>query len=310
MGRCLAGFGRRAEADGGAAGDHRRPLGFFRRFDRRSNRRRIVAVDVACRPARRLEAFHLIDGIRQRQWPVDRNAVVVEQHDQLVQLEVPGERDGFLTDAFHQVAVGSEHIGRVIDDGAAEHGGEVALRDRHADRVGQALAERPGGGFDAGRVAVLRVAGGERAELAEALELVDGHRLVAGEMQQRVQQHRAMAGREHEAVAVGPRRIGRVEFEEAREQHGGDIGRAHGQAGMAGIGLFDRVHCQRPDGIRHAVVIGARARAQAARGQTRRLRGARRKRTFRHRHETGHARHRSEAAAFIERQGTDNMGGR
>ena len=177
---------------------------------------------------------------------------------------MPGERDGFLADAFHQVAVGGEHVGRVIDDGAAEHGGEVPLRDRHADRIGKTLAERAGGGFDAGGVAVLRVSGRERAELAEALELVDGHRLVAGEMQQRIEQHRAVAGGEHEAVAVGPGRIGRVEFEEAREQHGGDIGRAHGQAGMAGFGLLDRVHRQRADGIRHAVVIGARARAQAA----------------------------------------------
>ena len=73
-----------------------------------------------------------------------------------------------------------------------------------------------------------------------------------------------MAGGEHEAVAVGPGRIGRVEFEEAREQHGGDIGRAHRQAGMAGIGLLDRVHGQRADGVGHAVVIGARGRAQAA----------------------------------------------
>ena len=73
-----------------------------------------------------------------------------------------------------------------------------------------------------------------------------------------------MAGGEHEAVAVGPGRIGRIEFEEAREQDGGDIGRAHGQAGMAGIGLFDRVHRQRADGVGHAVVIGARGRAQAA----------------------------------------------
>ncbi len=92
---------------------------------------------------------------------------------------MPGERDGFLADAFHQVAVGNEHVGRVIDDVAAEHGGEVPLGDRHADRIGETLAERAGGGFDAGRVAVLRMAGGERAELAEALDLVDRHRLVA-----------------------------------------------------------------------------------------------------------------------------------
>ena len=77
-------------------------------------------------------------------------------------------------------------------------------------------------------------------------------------MQQRIDQHRAVAGREHEAVAVGPGRIGRIEFQEAREQHGRDIGRAHRQSGMAGFRLLDRVHRQRANGIGHAVVIGAR----------------------------------------------------
>ena len=38
---------------------------------------------------------------------------------------------------------------------------------------------------------------------------------IAEEMEQRVEQHRAVAGREHEAVAVGPFRIGRIEFQES-----------------------------------------------------------------------------------------------
>ena len=84
---------------------------------------------------------------------------------------------------------------------------EVALRDRHADRVAEALAERPGGGLDAGRMAVFGMAGRDRAELAEALDLVDRHRLVAEEMKQRIDQHRAVAGREHEPVAIGPVRL-------------------------------------------------------------------------------------------------------
>ena len=103
------------------------------------------------RPAGRLEALHLVDRIGQRQRAVDGDAVVVEQHDQLVELEVAGERDRLLADAFHQVAVGGEHVGAVIDDLAAEHGGEMPLGDRHADRVGEALAERPGRGLDARR---------------------------------------------------------------------------------------------------------------------------------------------------------------
>ena len=108
-----------------------------------------------------------------------------------------------------------------------------------------------------GVMAVLGMAGRERAELAEALDLVDRHLLVAEQMQQRIEQHRAVAGRQHEAVAVGPGRVGGIEFQEAGEQDGRHVGRAHRQAGMAGFGLLDRIHGERPDGIGHAVMLGA-----------------------------------------------------
>ena len=32
-----------------------------------------------------------------------------------------GECDRFVADAFHQIAIGSDHIGFVVDDGVAEH---------------------------------------------------------------------------------------------------------------------------------------------------------------------------------------------
>ncbi len=226
----------------------------LRLLDRGRDRVGIVAVDAGRRPARRLEPLHLVDRIGQRQRAVDRDAVVVEQHDQLGELQVSGERDRLLADAFHQVAVGGEHIGVMVDDVVAELGGEMPLGDRHADRIAEPLAERPGGGLDARRDEVLRMTGRDRAELAEALDLLDRHLLVAEQMEQRVDQHRAVAGREHEAVAVGPGRIGRIELQEAREQHGRDVGRAHRQAGMAGFRLLDRVHRERADGVRHAVV--------------------------------------------------------
>ncbi len=159
-----------------------------------------------------------------------------------------GERDRLLAHAFHQVAIGGEHVSAVIDH-VAELGGEMALGDRHADRIGQPLPERTGGGLDAGRVAVFRMAGGDRAELAEALDLIERHLRISGQIKQRVEQHRAVAGREHEAVAVGPGRIGRIEFQELREQDSGDVGGAHRQAGMAGFRLLDRVHRQRADGV-------------------------------------------------------------
>ena len=69
-----------------------------------------------------------------------------------------GERDGFLADAFHQIAVGREHVSAMIDD-VAELGRQMPLGNRHADRVGEPLPERAGGGLDAGRMAVLRMAG-------------------------------------------------------------------------------------------------------------------------------------------------------
>ena len=64
-----------------------------------------------------------------------------------------------------------------------------------------------------------------------------------------------MAGRKHEAVAVGPVRVGGVEFQEAGEQHRGDVGHAHGQARVARIGLLDRIHGEEADRIGHAIVV-------------------------------------------------------
>ncbi len=169
---------------------------------------------------------------------------------------MPGKRDGLLADAFHQVAVGGEHIGAVIDH-VAEFSCEMPFGNRHADRVADALAERAGGGLDARGDEILRMSRRDRTDLAEALDLLDGHRLRADQMQQRVDQHRAVTGREHEAVAVRPFQVGGIEFQEACEQDGGDIRRAHRQAGMPGLRLLDGVHREGADGVGHAVVFGA-----------------------------------------------------
>ena len=73
-----------------------------------------------------------------------------------------GERARLGRDALLEVAVGGDHEGVVVDDlvaGAVEARGQHALGERHADGVGDALAERAGRDLDAGRVAVLGVAG-------------------------------------------------------------------------------------------------------------------------------------------------------
>src|ERR1700716_350452 len=51
-----------------------------------------------------------------------------------------------------------------------------------------------------------------------------------------------MAVRQHEAVAVQPGRIARVELENIAPKDFGDVRQAHGRAWMARIGLLDGIH--------------------------------------------------------------------
>jgi hypothetical protein len=236
-----------------------------------------VAVDAHRAPAGRLEALNLVDGIGQRQGTVDGDAVVVEEHDETAKLQMPGEGNGLLADTLHEVAIRGEHVGVVIDEIVAELGVEHTLGERHPDGGGETLAERPGRSLDARRHEIFRMARRLRLELAEALQLVEAHALDTREVQERIEQHRAVARRENEAVAVRPAGIARVVFEEFREQDRGDVGRAHGQAGMARFRLLDRIHgegthCVRQigmgdaigrGGFGHGIIQGRRARRRA-----------------------------------------------
>ena len=82
--------------------------------------------------------------------------------------------------------------------------------DRHADRVGKALAQRTGGDFDTRRVVILGMSGRLAAELAERFKVVE-REIEPVKVQQRVQQRRPVSGAEDEAIAIEPVRIGRVE---------------------------------------------------------------------------------------------------
>ena len=84
---------------------------------------------------------------RQRRCAVDCDAVVVVEDEQLAETERPGERSGFLADALHQIAVGGDDVDPMVDDLVS--GPVVALSEKplgrsQADRVGEALPERPG----------------------------------------------------------------------------------------------------------------------------------------------------------------------
>ncbi len=156
-----------------------------------------------------------------------------------------------MRDALHHAAVARERVRPVVDDGMA---GPVELRrqqplaQRHADGVGQPLAQRPGRGLDPRRDPVLGMAGRLRAQLPEAAQLV--HRqVVAGQMQQRVQQHRAVAVGDDEAVAIRPPRIGGIVAQVPVPQGDRDFGHAHRHARVAALRGFDRIHRQGADGV-------------------------------------------------------------
>ena len=242
----------RAVADDGAAGDQRRAVVRLSRLDGGGDRVGVVAVDGVGVPAIGGEPRRHVVAQGERGRAVDRDGVVVEQHDQLAEAEMAGQRGGFVADPLHQVAVRGNRVGPVIDRRVAEAGGQHAFGERHADRRGDALAERAGRRLDPRRVAVFRVAGGAAAELAEPADLIHRHVGIAGQVEERIEQHRAVAGGQDEAVAVGPARRGRVEFQIAREQHRGRVGHPHRHARMAGLGRFHRVHGERADRVGHA----------------------------------------------------------
>ena len=66
---------------------------------------------------------------------------------------------------------------------------------------------------------------------------------------QRIEQGRGVPRRQHEAVAVGPDRVGRVEAQKLLPQGVDHRRHRHRRPGMAGIGLLHRVDAQGPDGV-------------------------------------------------------------
>ena len=93
-----------------------------------------------------------------------------------------GERRRFAGDAFHHAAVAAQRVDVVVEHlevRAIEVAAPSTAGDRHADAGGDALAERAGGGLDAGGPAVFRMAGALAVELAEALDVVERDRELA-----------------------------------------------------------------------------------------------------------------------------------
>ena len=147
---------------------------------------------------------------------------VVDQGE-VAELLDAGDRGGLGGDALLDVAVGADGVDLVVERRVAERGVRVeqavlaAGGHRHADGVADALAERTGGGLDAGGVAVLRVARGLAAPGAQRLEVVELEAPAAQE-ELDVEGQAGVAAGEDEAVAAGPVRVGRVVAHHLLEQ--------------------------------------------------------------------------------------------
>jgi hypothetical protein len=81
MGLRRAGGRRQAKADDRLAGDQARLFRLLRLADRPQDGGLVVPVDADGVPIARLKPLHLIDGIRKRERPIDRDLIFVMKHD-------------------------------------------------------------------------------------------------------------------------------------------------------------------------------------------------------------------------------------
>ena len=196
--------------------------------------------------------------------PLDGDVVVVVDPAEVVEAQVAGQRRRFRRNALHHAAVSANGIDVVVEDleaGPVVAVGEPLLGDGHAHARGDALPERTGGGLDARDPVVLGVTRGLAVELAEAADVVERHRglpqplvfgihrLRLGEVEHGPEQHRGVTVREHEPIAVGPDRVLRIEAHDAVPDRVDQRRERHRRAGVSGLGLLDRVHRKRANGI-------------------------------------------------------------
>ena len=122
----------------------------------------------------------------------------------------------------------------------AEHAVVFAVElcgERHADRTGQALAERAGGDVDAGALVHAGVALQGGALLAQCVQ--DFHREEALHCERGVLGGADMALREHEAVAVGPAGFLGPDIHVTEIAGGHKIRHGQRAARMPALGLID-----------------------------------------------------------------------
>ena len=194
----------------------------------------VVAVDLDRVPAERPELLGERGEIHDLADPAGLlDLIVVDDHAEVVERELRRAHRRLPDLAGLRLAV-------------ADHAPHPALRavqfscDRHTDRDREPLAERAGRGLDPGHAQPVDVALQSRLELAERLQPVV--REEPGSRERDVERRRAVALRQHEAVAIGPGRLGRAVSQDPAEVEADQrVDRGKGAAGVTRAGLGDRL---------------------------------------------------------------------
>mmetsp|Transcript_21711 Transcript_21711/g.51621 ORF Transcript_21711/g.51621 Transcript_21711/m.51621 type:complete len:526 (+) Transcript_21711:683-2260(+) len=213
---------------------------------------RVALLHLQHLPAVSLEALPHILSEGEVRMPVNGDAVVVVEGDQLAQAQVAGIGAGLMGDALLHAAVTGNCVGVVINQRHVRfvvHCRKVRLGSSQAHCVRDAHAQRSRGHLDAVRLEVLRVAWGLGAPLAELLQVVQAHAVEARQVQQRVLEHAPVPGGQHEAVPVRPLGVLRVVLHLLCEEQISDGRLAHGGSRVAAVGLVHRVHRQEANGV-------------------------------------------------------------
>ena len=185
---------------------------------------------------------------------LDRDLVVVVEHDEVAQLLDGRQRRRLGGHALFHVAVGGDHVDVVVERAGSrggvgvEQAALVARRHRHADRRGQALAQRAGGDLNALGVPELRVPGRLGAPGAQRLD-VGQLEAEAAEVELQVQRQAAVPAGQHEPVAAQPVGVAGVVAHRALKQRVGQRRQAHRRPGMAVADFLHRVGGQHPNGV-------------------------------------------------------------
>src|SRR4029077_5520012 len=99
-------------------------------------------------------------------------------------LQMSGQRRRLAGDAFHQIAIAADRVNIEIENGRIRPvvpRAQPARCDRHADAVAATLAERTGGGLDAGGASIFRMSRRDAVELAKILDVVETDSRIIGD---------------------------------------------------------------------------------------------------------------------------------